>query len=185
MQEIDACLCELRIVDREDAKIFLNSYHPQNYTNDILRLGLYYKEDLVEVMTFGKPRFNKKYEWEIMRVCAKPKYHIIGGSKKLLDYFIKNNNPNSLIVYCDLSKLSGKFYENLGFRLLRSATPARHWYNPKIKKHITDSFLWKKGFDRLFGTNYGKTASNTELMLKHGFVEVYDCGQATYVWNKP
>ena len=27
------------------------------------------------------------------------------------------------------------------------------------------------------------TADNTTLMLEAGFVEVYDCGQATYVWK--
>ena len=184
MQELEASTCILKELTREEAKLFLNSYHPQNYTNDIKRYGLFYNNELIEVMTFSKPRFNKKYEWELVRVCAKPGYHILGGSRLLLEHFKKENNPQSLVVYCDLAKLSGKLYENLGFKLLRSASPARHWYNPKEKRHITDAFLWRKGFDRLFGTDYGKQASNTKLMLEHGFVEIYDCGQATYVWKK-
>ena len=135
-------------------------------------------------MTFDRPRYNKHYQWEILRVCAKAGYHIINGSKKLFKYFIKENNPETVLVYCDLAKLSGEFYEKLGFTRIKKVNPARHWYNPKAKKHITDSFLWNKGFDRIFGTDYGKQASNTELMLQHGFVEIYDCGQATYIWKK-
>lgn len=183
MQTINSNDCEIKEVERSEAKQFLDNYHPQNYTNDMKRYGLFYNDELIEIMTFAKPRFNKKYEWELVRVCAKPGYHIINGSECLLQKFKTDVKLNNLVVYCDLAKLSGKLYEKLGFNLLRSAAPTRHWYNPKVKKHITDAFLWRKGFDRLFGTDYGKKASNTELMLKHGFVEIYDCGQATYVWN--
>lgn len=184
MTEISAANCEIKELTRIEAKEFLVKYHPQNYTNDIERLGLFYKEDLIEVMTFTKPRFNKHYEWEIARVCAKPGYHIINGCQILLDAFKNKYNPKSILVYCDLAKLTGNFYEKLGFIKLRQASPSRHWYNPKVNQHITDTFLWTKGFDRLFGTDYGKQASNSKLMLEHGFVEVYDCGQATYVWQK-
>lgn len=183
-QDIDIASCEIRELSRQEAKDFLNAYHPQSYTNDIKRYGVFKEDELVEVMTFTKPRFNKKYEWEIARVCAKPGYHIVDGCKSLLDRFIEENSPSNMIVYCDLAKLDGKFYEKLGFRQLRSAAPSRHWYNPKAQRHITDAFLWRKGFDRLFGTDYGKTASNTQLMLEHGFVEIYDCGQATYEWHR-
>ena len=182
-QDISADACELKEISTAEAKEFLNIYHPQNYTNAKVCLGLYYNDELVEVMTFGKPRFNKKYEWELLRLCAKPGYHILNGKTKLLEYFKDVYTPNNIIVYCDLSKLSGKIYEDLNFTLLKKAQPSLHWYNPKTNTHITNTFLWAKGFDRLFGTDYGKQENNNKLMLEHGFVEIYDCGQATYVWN--
>ena len=37
------------------------------------------KEELVAVMTFGKPRFNKNYEYELIRYATK--YKVIGRSK--------------------------------------------------------------------------------------------------------
>ena len=52
--------------------------------------------------------------------------------------------------------------------------------------HITDNLLRQQGFDRLLGDifgTYGKGTSNEELMLEHGFVEIYDCGQAVYIKN--
>lgn len=183
-REICAEECVIKELTVEVAKEFLCQYHPQNYTNSTNRFGLFYNDELVEVMTFCRPRYNKQCEWELSRVCAKPEYHVLGGCKRLLEAFKAKIRPTSIVVYCDLAKLDGNLYKNLGFSQLKSAKPTRHWYNPKTKTHITDAFLWSKGFDRLFGTNYGKQASNTQLMLEHGFVEIYDCGQATFIWNK-
>lgn len=56
-------------------------------------------------------------------------------------------------------------------------------YNTKTNQHITDNLLRQQGFDRLFKTNYGKGTSNEQLMLENGFVEIYDAGQATYIYN--
>ena len=137
-------------------------------------------------MTFGKPRYNKNYEYELLRLCTKFGYYVIGGANKLFKYFIKNYSPTSIISYCDLSKFSGDVYSKLGMKLKR-VSPSLHWYNPRTKTHILDSLLRAKGFDKLLGNVYGKFGkgtSNRELMIKNGFVEIYDAGQASYVWER-
>ena len=51
----------------------------------------------------------------------------------------------------------------------------------KTQKHITDNLLRQRDFDQLLGKEYwcyGKGTFNEELMKEHGFVEVYDVGQA-------
>ena len=62
------------------------------------------------------------------------------------------------------------------------------WYNIKTKQHFLDNSLRAIGADRLLGTNYGSIEdsgmNNRDIMLNEGFVEVYDCGQSVYVWNK-
>ena len=131
-------------------------------------------------MTFGKPRYNKHYQYELIRYCSC--YNIIGGAEKLFKHFIKDYSPTSIISYCDNSKFSGKVYNQLGFDLIDYGKPSKHWYNIKTNQHITDNLLRQRGFDQLFGTNYGKGTSNEELMKLHDFVEVYDCGQSKYVW---
>lgn len=37
-------------------------------------------------------------------------------------------------------------------------------------------------FDQLFKTNYGKGTDNEQLMIKHNWLPVYDCGQKVFVW---
>lgn len=174
--------CLVKEISVQEAAEYLNQNHLQSYAKDKIRLGLFYKEQLVSIMTFGRPRYNKKYEYELIRYCTTAK--VIGGAEKLLNHFIKYFSPVSIISYCDLSKFTGAVYEKLGFKLARKSSPSKHWYSIKTKQHITDNLLRQRGFDQLFNTNYGKGTSNEVLMLEAGFVEVYDCGQATYVWQQ-
>jgi hypothetical protein len=175
--------CEIREVSQEDTSEYLNQYHLQNTCRgQKIRLGLYYKDELVSLMTFGKPRYNKNYEYELLRYCAN--YYVVGGAEKLFNHFVKTYNPCSVVSYCDLSKFSGKVYDNLGFALLKINSPRKHWYSYKEGRHITGSFLLQHGYDRIFHENYGKGTSNEELIAERGYFPVYDCGQATYVWKK-
>lgn len=179
--QIGARECQIQEVTKDEAKVFINQHHLQKYAKDDIRLGLYYNNNLVSIMTFGKPRYNKKYEYELIRYCSI--LNVTGGSEKLFKHFLKLYNPVSVISYCDESKFSGNTYIKLGFKLIRAGRPSKHWYNPRTKQHITDNLLRQRGFDQLFKTSYGKDTSNEALMLEAGFVEVYDCGQATYVWE--
>ena len=101
----------------------------------------------------------------------------------MFSYFLSKYAPKSIISYCDNSKFVGNIYETLEFNLLSYGKPSKHWYNPKTQLHITDNLLRQRGYDQLFKTNYGKGSSNEELMIMNGFVEIYDCGQSTYIYR--
>jgi hypothetical protein len=168
-----------------ELKNFLNENHLQNNCRgQEIRLGLFYNGELVQIITFGKSRYNKKYQYELLRLCTKKDKIIIGGSNKLFSYFIDNYNPESIISYCDISKFSGNVYQKLGFYKKQINLPTCHYVNLKTKQHISISLLNKLGFDKIFKTEYGKNTSNIELIKKHKFVQVYDCGQAVYIWKK-
>ena len=185
--KIHARDCDLREVSMEDSEIFLNQYHFQNSCKgQKVRLGLYYKKSLIELMTFGTPRYNKKYQWELLRLCTKFGNYVVGGAERLYSYFLKNFNPKSIISYCDRSKFAGDVYSRLGMTLIRTGAPSKHWYNYQLDIHVTDNLLRQRGFDQLYGTVfgcYGKGASNEDLMRDHNFVEIYDCGQQSFGWN--
>lgn len=177
-QRIYARKCEVRKIDQTTANKFLNEHHIQGGARlQTYCLGLYYEDALVSVMTFGNPRYNKKYEWELIRYCST--YDVIGGANKLWAHFIADVNPQSVISYCDFSKFNGDTYLKLGMKY-KSISIGKHWYNLNTGDHITDNFLRQRGFDQIFHTNYGKGTSNEELMLESGYVEVYDCGQITF-----
>lgn len=175
--------CVLKEISSTEANNFIKQYHYQGNVKAEVYIGLYYNDELISVMSFGKPRYNKNYEWELLRYCSRFGFYTVGGAEKLFNYFIKTYNPNSIISYCDFSKFSGNVYERLGFKY-KSFSISKHWFNPITNKHITDNLLRQRGFDQLFGTDYGKGTSNEQLMLNNGFVEIYDAGQYTYVFNK-
>lgn len=174
--------CVVRLVDSVECNQYLMAYHLQGKCNNqTIRLGLYYSNQLVSLMTFGKSHFNKNYEYELLRYCAS--HNVIGGAEKLFKYFVDNYKPKSIVSYCDTSKFSGKVYDTLGFKYVKTNSPRKHWYSKKEKRHITDGLLLSQGYDRLFKENHGKGTSNEELILARGYLPVYDCGQATYVWE--
>jgi hypothetical protein len=175
--------CIIKEVDLKEAIEFINLYHLQGYARDKVRIGLYYNNKLISIMTFNKPRYNKNYEWELIRYCSSS--YIVGGAEKLFNYFIKTYSPLSIVSYCDLSKFEGTTYRKLNFTLARTSAPSIHWYNLKTKEHYTDNLLRQQGFSRLILKNNNQeliTNDNNSLMLMNGFVQIPDCGQETWVW---
>ena len=174
--------CEVRMVSEVDTGNYLDTYHLQGTCRgQKIRLGLYYNNQLVSLMTFGKSRFNKNCEYELLRYCAS--HNVVGGAEKLFKYFIDNYKPSSIVSYCDTSKFSGKVYDTLSFEFIKTNKPRKHWYSMKERRHITDGLLLSQGYDRLFKENHGKGTSNEELILARGYLPVYDCGQSTYIWR--
>lgn len=173
-------------VSKEETDVFLDLYHLQNSCNgQSVRLGLYLGTELVEIMTFGKPRYNKKYEWELLRLCSKKEYSIVGGAERLFKYFIEKYNPVSIVSYCDNSKFTGDVYKRLGMELKLYGKPSKHWYNIITERHITDNLLRMRGYSQLHkDTIHKKGEDNEILMLEDGYLEIYDCGQSTYIWKK-
>lgn len=181
-ETIYARKCEIREVSKQETDNFLNLYHLQSTCNgQKYSYGLYYNDKLIQIMTFGKPRYNKKYQYELLRLCSHKDYKIVGGAERLFKRFIRQINPSNIISYCDNSKFTGNIYETIGMVLINKTNPNCIWSKGSTK--ITDNLLRQRGFDQLFGTNYGKGTSNKELILNEGFVEVYDCGQKVFEWN--
>lgn len=173
--------CELKEVSTKDANEFLQKYHFQNSCQgQTVCLGLYHENELIELMTFGIPRYNKNYQWELLRLCTKFGYTVVGGASRLLKHFEQEYIPQSLLSYCDLSKFSGKVYEELGFKDIGMSI-SKHWSNCTEDFHFTDNLLRQLGADKLLGTEYGKGTSNEEIMKLHNYIPVYDAGQKTYL----
>lgn len=183
-QKIYARKCQKKEISLIEANEFLNIYHLQGAIKASRCFALIYENEIVSVMTFGKPRYNKKYEYELLRYAASK--DIIGGAEKLFKFSLERLNINRLISYCDCNKFDGTVYNKLGFKKIRVSI-CKHWYKIKTGQHITDNLLRTHGFDRLLGEQYGKYgkgSSNEDLMKNFGFLEIYDAGQATYIYEK-
>lgn len=184
-KRIYARKCYVKLVPINVCNKYLNTYHLQGSCRgqDIM-LGLYDNDtdSLVSLMSFGKPRYNKKYEYELLRYCSS--YNVIGGAEKLFKYFVRNYNPLNVISYCDNAKFKGNVYSKLGFVLSKINSPSCHWYNISNKKHYTNNFILQHGVDSILNTNYGKGTNNGVILIENGYLPVYDCGQSTYVWNR-
>ena len=176
--------CSIKEVDKKEADQFLTTNHLQGTLRiQPIRFGLYHDDELVQLMTFGKPRYNKNFEYELLRLCTTSATYVVGGAEKLFKKFVDTYSPKSVISYCDNSKFNGDVYIRLGFCFSHITQPSIHWYNMQTKQHITDQLLRQHGADRLIGTRYGKGTNNQQILLDNGFVGVADCGQKVYEWK--
>lgn len=175
---------KLNVVELKHDKVykFLKDNHLQgDCKGQSICLCLVDKDNnIVQAMTFGKPRYTSKYQYELLRLCTDSRYRVVGGSQRLFKYFVQNFHPESILSYCDMSKFSGEVYERLGMIHHHNTEPAKVWSNGSDK--ITDNLLRQRGVDQLFHTDFGKGSSNEELMLEMGWLPVYDCGQSVYVF---
>lgn len=175
MKKINARDCAIEEVSKKDYKNFVVSNHRQKYAAATIIYGLYLDGELLQLMSFGKPRFNKNYEWEIIRECTKKNYIVRGGTSKLWKYFLKNNPVHSCICYS--YPHNGKFTDHYAryctFKNIELSKPKKKIYfegkwNGKHKR-IDKSILEKQGVDRLLRTKQGQDRTNEQILLDLGF----------------
>lgn len=174
--------CKIALVDRKTAELFTAEHHLQgSCRGQNIVYGLYHEGQLVQLMSFGKPRYNKHYDLELLRLCTQTGIEVVGGASRLFNHFLRDYPDKSVLSYCDYAKFSGQVYTQIGMRLSHTTPPAKVW--SKGNKYITDNYLRQRGYDQIFNANYGKGTSNEQLMLEHGWLPVYDCGQKVFVYT--
>ena len=183
-ERIFARKCYVAELKSKDIINFLNENHIQGYVQSSINLGLFYTDGvdlpkLVSVMTFSKPRFNKRYEYELIRFCSLKNTSVIGGANKLLKYFINKYNPKSIISYANRRFSNGSIYETLGFKKIGASAPNYFYFNMldyklesrnKYQKHKLKSLL----------SDFDSNLSEAENMFKNGYRRIYDCGNLVY-----
>lgn len=177
--KIYARKCEIKEISPEQAKNFMDENHLQGYTNSKIRIGLFYKDELVSVMLFNKPRLGigQNYDgYELSRFASKLGFSVIGGANKLLNYFIIKFMPEKIVSYANKRWSDGNLYEKLGFKLTHTNKP-NYWYIvDNMRKHrfnFRKERLKKEGFDT-------KNKTEHEIMLERGINRIYDCGTLSY-----
>ena len=156
----------------------------QGSANSSIDIGLYNKyNELLGVMTFGKPRFDRDAEFELVRLCWKSGITVVGGANKLFNYFVNKYKPNSVVTYSDISKFTGNIYTLLGFKPESKLTePSYCWYNLNTKQVLTRYQTMKhKLIESGIGT---EEETESEIMERHGFVRIYNCGNIKLTWRK-
>lgn len=110
--------CEVREINSNISTKFIDKYHLQNSRNSKICLGLFYNNELIQVMTFGHLLYHAvKNNVEIHRLVSKSNLTVVGGASKLLKYFERkyHDQYNSIITYADSSFSEGNVYNKLGF----------------------------------------------------------------------
>lgn len=171
-------------ISNQESYEFQNKYHLQGQTKAQIHIGIFDKkkpDEMIGVMTFGKPRFNDKYDYELIRMCFKTGVTIVGGAQKMLKYFIKQYKPAQIMTYADLTKFNGSVYEKIGFSKCNDnsiTVPNYVWVdansNTVFKRYQTVK-------NRLVKLGIGdETETEDSMMRNSGYLKLYDSGQLKF-----
>jgi len=156
---------------------FLEKHHIQGEDKSNIKLGAYYRNELIGVMTFSKPRIfmSKKAKdgsWELSRFATIPDTYTPGLASKMLKYFERGWNPKLIESFADRRWSQGNLYKKLGFELASQTNPnyyyfknLKRWHRYKFRKSELTKF-----------DNYTPEKTEKEIMNEAGWGRIYDCG---------
>lgn len=182
-KKIYARNCVVKHVPQEIAQMFLSENHIQGCsgTTSKYNFGLYFDDELVSIMTFGTSRYNKKYQYELLRFCSKLGYTIVGGASKLLKHFENEVKPTSLISYADRRWSVGNVYYKLGFNLISYSSPSYWYFKNAHHVELESRFKYQKHKLSRILKIFDKDKSEWENMKANGYKRIYDCGNLVFV----
>lgn len=180
-KKIYARNCRIYSVSKEEEKAFLEENHFQGYIQSVYRFGLYYNNSLVALMTFGRSRYNKNYDYELLRFCSKNYLTVVGGASKLFKCFVKQY-PGTIISYCDLSRsFNSKFYESIGFKYSGRSSP-NYWYTQNYKELFPRIKFQKHKLKNLL-ENFNPNKTEWENMQENGWDRIWDSGNSIWIYS--
>lgn len=166
-RKIYARKCVIKEVPIPEKSAFLDKNHLQGDDRSSIRLGLYYQDELVSLMTFGKPRFNKRCTWELLRFCSAANTSVVGGASKLFSRFVSEHR-GSIVSYSNIAKTKGGLYESLGFGLDHISKP---------------NYVWCNSSGNVLSRYQCQMKNEVDTMTKRGYWRVYDCGNKVWIYN--
>lgn len=189
-RHIYARQCTIKEVSYQDSKIFLERNHRQGNCRSTVRVGLYYGEELVSLMTFSKTRAliggRDESTWELLRFCSRLNTTVVGAASKLFKYFTASNPEVCRIrSFSDMAHTRGNVYKTLGFHLVRESAPGYVWVDVNTDKAYHRMNAAKDNI-RAFLKDDDIDLSRTEkqIMEEHQFAQVFDCGTKVWEWYR-
>ena len=173
--------CIIKEINNDEKNNFLINNHLQGKDNSSIKYGLYYNDELVSVMTFGKSRFDKSIEFEMYRYCNKTGISIIGGASKLFSHFIKDYSPKSIVSYNDIRYFDGMVYKTLGFEFIKNTLP-NYWYIEKDYKSLINRIAFQKHKLKKLLPIFDENLTEWENMKANGYDRIWDCGNGKWLW---
>lgn len=185
VDRIFARKCVIKEIDSDAAKVFLNANHINGYVGSSIKIGLFFENLLVHVMTFSKSRYRMQDTFEIIRSASKLNTRVIGAVSKCIKYFSTNFMVagDSLMTYADLSISDGGSYAKSGM-ILVDKTPPNYFYVHRSNNYKPESRLKYQKHKLTHMTGYCNTKTEWEIMKENGFDRYWDCGNNVYRLEK-
>lgn len=188
-QHIYARKCTIKEISKSTTDDFLIINHLQGTMNASIRLGLFYNDELVSVMTFCKKRgmmgnTNKSNSYELSRFCNKLNTQIIGGASKLFKHFLKTVDCEYVYSFSSNDISEGQLYKTLGFDLER--INISYWYidGGTFERHHRSEFSKAAIVQKHLKEQIDNTWTESSVTYELGLYQIYDSGQQKWIYTK-
>ena len=182
-KRVYARACTIVFVPAEQTRMFEQANHIQGAASgESVRIGLVYENMLVALMTFGKSRFDKKYDWELIRFCCLVGHNVVGGASRLFRHFLKHHH-GSVMSYANRRISHGKLYETLGFAEVSRTQPNYFWFSLATGDRLTRQKCQKHKLSKLLGDNFNPNETEKQNMERNRYVQCFDCGNIKYEYT--
>lgn len=109
---------------------------------------------------------------------------MVGGADKLLKYFVRKYSPHTIRSFSDRAHTKGTLYSTLGFTEIRQSDSGYVWVNLKTDQSVSRLNAQKQNIQKfLQDESLDLSRPETELMISHGYVQVFDSGTITWEWR--
>ncbi len=176
---------KIKEISNKEATRFFEENHIQGSASAGIKLALIDNSEIISCITFGKSRFNKNYQYELIRFASKKYSSCVGCAQRLFKYFLRTYQPKSIISYANRRWAFAKsnVYQKIGFEFLRETEPNYYYFkldfNPKLfsrnkfQKHKLKKYKDTKD-------QFNPSLTESEIMFSSGYRRIYDCGQLVY-----
>lgn len=187
--KIYARKCTIREISSVEKKDFLIKNHIQGNCNSPIRIGCFFGDKLVSVMTMTTPRMimKKKFEegvFELSRFASDIDYNVIGSASKMFKYFKDNTKWKQIYSYADKRwSRYGNLYKTLAF-IQDEDSDQNYYYSKDGVVHHRFKFA-KHNIKKLFPNEFKEELTEYQNMLNLGYDRIWDCGNFKFTINNP
>jgi uncharacterized Zn finger protein (UPF0148 family) len=177
-ESIHANECIIKQVAKSEEEQFLEENHLQGYANSQVAFGLYYEDQLMCLMSFGKNKHSPDVEWELLRFANKQNINVVDGELKLFKYF-SENFEGGIVSYSDRRYSNEDMYKALGFQFSHNNEPNCFYFKNFLVLENSQKYV-KHKLPTLLET-FNPSLTEWENMANNGYNRIWDCGSS--VWK--
>lgn len=172
--------CNVVELTQSQAKEFCIDNHLQKHVNASVRYGLEYRDQIVACMTFGRSRYDKNADWELLRFCTQRGTTVVGGASRLYTKFNRVYHNPILISYADRRHSNGRLYDALGMARVGLSDPNYYYWKAGNPNELHSRIQFQKHKLSTKLDSYDPSLTEYQNMRNAGYYRIWDCGNIKY-----
>ena len=183
-EKIFARKCQIKEIEKDQAKIFFDENHLQGFAYGDLYLGLMFNDELIQCICINKKGWHDG-NVELTRMVTKLNTQVVGGFSKLMKHISDYIEYKSITSYVYKAWFNGKGYIESGFKIVKENNPSYSYVvnGRRVHKSHFRKDKIKKMFERGELKFYDSNKTEHENMIENKIYRIYDCGTMKVIYE--